>query len=224
METSFWLDRWQRNEIGFHQDTINSHLQTFWPRLGAAPRSTVFVPLCGKSRDMLWLAAQGYRVLGVEISPLAVEAFFSENGLQPRRSVAGAFARWECDEVSLLCGDFFALTPTLLEGGTAVYDRASLIALPPQMRQRYAQHLAELLPPGNKVLLITMEYPQHQMQGPPFCVLEDEVRTLYDDGFHVSAIHGENILDRNPRFRERGLTELREHVYVLTRRGAKNDN
>lgn len=220
MESAFWLERWQRNEIGFHQESVNTYLQAFWSRLGVLPGSTVFVPLCGKSRDMLWLAAQGYRVLGVEISPIAVEAFFTENGLVPERSVTGAFAQWRRDELTLLCGDFFALTPDLLQGVAAVYDRASLIALPPPLRERYAQHLASLLAPGTKLLLITLEYPQHQMQGPPFCVLEDEVRALYEGAFEVTSVQRENVLDRNPRFRERGLTDLQERVYIVNRRGA----
>jgi len=219
MEHSFWLERWQRNEIGFHQNEINTHLQAFWSRLGMQAGDTIFVPLCGKSRDMLWLAAQRHRVLGVEISALAVEAFFAENGLAPERIKSGPFESWQCDEVKLLCGDFFTLTPAMLRGVQGVYDRASLIALPPPMREQYARHLAQLLVPGSRVLLITMEYPPHQMQGPPFCVLEDEVRRLYDAAFEVTQIHAENMLDRNPRFRERGLTDLRERVYVLVRRG-----
>lgn len=219
MEHSFWLERWQRNEIGFHQNEINTHLQAFWSRLGMQPGDTIFVPLCGKSGDMLWLAAQGQRVLGVEISPLAVEAFFAENGLSAERAKTGVFESWRRDEVEVLCGDFFALTPALLKRVSGVYDRASLIALPPPMREQYAQRLGELLAPGTRVLLITMEYAQHQMQGPPFCVLEDEVRRLYDAAFEIAPIHMENILDRNPRFRERGLTDLRERVYVMVRRG-----
>lgn len=219
MEHAFWLERWQRNEIGFHQNDINPHLQAFWSRLGVKPGETILVPLCGKSRDLLWLAAQGYRVLGVEISAIAVEAFFAENGLRAERARTGSFECWQHDEVSLLCGDFFALTPALLREVKGVYDRASLIALPPPQREHYAQHLAQLLAPGTRILLITMEYPQQQMQGPPFCVLEEEVRRLYDAAFEVRQIHTENILDRNPRFRERGLTELWERVYRLERHG-----
>lgn len=224
METSFWIDRWQRNEIGFHQESVNAYLQTFWPRLGLPAGATVFVPLCGKSRDLLWLAAQGYRVLGVEISPIAVAAFFTENGLAPERVATEAFVQWRHDELTLLCGDFFALTPQQLQDVAAVYDRASLIALPPTLRERYVQRLAELLAPGTEVLLISLEYPPHQMQGPPFCIPEAQVHTLYDNAFQVTSIHTESVLDSNPRFRERGLTELREHVYIVNRRGARRRN
>ncbi len=219
MEISFWLDRWKQNEIGFHQTDYNSHLREFWRSLSLKADSAVFVPLCGKSRDLLWLRAQGHAVLGVEVSPIAVQDFFKENRLSPQVTRRGPFEVWEADGLTILCGDFFALTPEWLTAVHAVFDRASLIALPPDMRPRYAAHMAAILPPSAKILLVAMEYPAQSMQGPPFSVGESEVRALYEKHFNVTSLLRKDILADNPRFRERGLSALHEHVYRMERTG-----
>lgn len=217
MEREFWLQRWQRGEIGFHQEEVNPHLANHWPQLGCAPQTEVFVPLCGKSSDMLWLAAQGHRVLGVEISPLAVAAFFAEHELTPQRSALGPFERWQYEDITILLGDFFDLAPSHLVQCRAVFDRASLIALPPEMRTRYARHLSDVLPEAAPVLLITLEYPQHEMQGPPFSVSEQEVHQLYDGDYNVRRIADHDVWAETPRFQAKGLTALQEKVYRLDR-------
>jgi thiopurine S-methyltransferase len=217
MEIPFWHERWKQNEIGFHQTEFNSHLQDFWPTLGVRAGSRVFVPLCGKSRDLLWLRAQGHTVLGVEISPLAVRDFFRENNLTPQVSRREPFDVWETDGLMVLCGDFFALSADGLRDIGAVYDRASLIALPPDLRARYAAHMVSILPQDTHILLVTMEYPAQGMQGPPFSVEENEVHALYEKHFKVTSLLRKDILAENARFRERGLNELHEHVYRLHR-------
>jgi thiopurine S-methyltransferase len=218
MEHDFWHERWKEGQIGFHQDRINSYLTNHFARTGAKQGGTVLVTLCGKSLDMLWLHEQGFRVVGVEISPLAVEAFYSENNLQPAITTSGKFQRYYAENITLLCGDFFDLTAVDIGDVAAVYDRASLIALPPEMRPGYADHLTKLLPHGTNVLLITMEYPHGQMQGPPFSVHESEVHNLYGDNFEVTCLESMNILEKNPRFKERGLSELIERTYLMTRK------
>lgn len=215
MNPDFWQERWHRGEIGWHQDAINLHLAEHWPRLQIAPEAQVFVPLCGKSLDMLWLAARGHRVLGVELSPLAVGSFFNENGLDPRVTDEPPFRRFAVDEIEILCGDFFALTPAQLTGVTAVFDRASLIALPPQMRPRYVAHLRGLLDAGTRVLLITLDYDQQEMKGPPFSVPEAEVRALFGGAFAVRRLAEADVWAENPRFRQRGLSRLSELVFEL---------
>lgn len=218
MDHAFWHARWEANEIGFHQAEINPHLQTHWPVLQAPPHGRVFVPLCGKSRDMLWLAGAGQRVLGVEISALAVEAFFAENGLTATRRDRPAFAEYHSGEVTLLQGNFFALAAEQVADVTAVYDRASLIALPPALRARYADHMTALLPADVPVLLVTLDYPQSEMDGPPFAVSALEVETLYAKHFAITLLGRQDILAENPRFQARGLTRLDEQVYRLVRR------
>lgn len=218
MDSQFWLARWENQEIGFHQEQINLHLQQLWPTLGVAAGQPVFVPLCGKSRDMLWLSSQGHPVLGVEISPLAVEAFFDENALTPEKTPRGAFTEYRSDSLSILCGDFFDLQSADLHGAAAVYDRASLIALPPEMRERYARKMSELLAPDARVLLITLDYPQAEMNGPPFAVRGEEVEALYSDRFELEVCCELDVLEEQPRFRDKGLTRLDERVYTMRRR------
>ncbi len=215
MDTEFWHNRWASGATGWHSDEINVHLQAHWAKLGAESSAKVFVPLCGKSRDMLWLAGQGHRVLGVELSSIAVQAFFEENRLSPDVLDEPPFARYRLGEIEILCGDFFDLTTEHLDGVSAVYDRASLIALPPQTRVRYVQHLMSILPGGVRSLLITLDYPQEQMEGPPFSVTEDEVRALFGKTLGVEKLAAMDILGEALHFRERGLTRLEEHVYRL---------
>jgi thiopurine S-methyltransferase len=228
MTPDFWHGRWQRGEIGWHADAINRHLAQYWPKLAVRPGARVLVPLCGKSLDMLWLAARGHRVTGVELSRVAAEQFFRENDLgahcvdlSPR-----PFSSCAVDEVELLCGDFFDLSPELLLEGDAgpldaVYDRAALIALPPSMRPGYAAHLTRLLRtagrPGmsTESLLISLEYDQGQMSGPPFAVSDEEIHALFEADFSIGRICSFNALSENPRFAQRGLTALSEHIYLL---------
>lgn len=218
MNRDFWQARWDEGRIGFHQDEINPHLQRYWPMLGVAPGATVFVPLCGKSRDMLWLRDRGYSVIGVEIVPRAVEDFFAENNLTATPRPYGAFTLWESEDIKILQGDFFDLSADDVAGIAAVYDRASLIALPPAMRQRYAAQLRGILPSKMSVLLVTMDYPQAEMDGPPFAVTEREIALLYQDYFKIELLCSEDILAANPRFQDQGLSRLQERIYVLTER------
>jgi len=217
MDAQFWHERWEMNEIGFHQAEINIHLQEFWPLLNLPRAQRVLVPLCGKSRDMLWLLEQGYRVLGVELSALAVAAFFQENQLTFQCYPHGAFTCWEQAEIQILSGDFFSLTTDYTSDIKGVYDRASLVALPPELRIRYVRHLASLVTSGTKIFLVTMEYPQTEMASPPFSVSPSEVEELYKDHFRIQRLITKEVLSENLRFAKRGLTRLTEQVYFMER-------
>lgn len=222
MDPEFWHERWRLNQIGFHQREINTHLQAFWERLKLPVGSRIFVPLCGKSRDMLWLRAHGHPILGVELSEIAVRDFFAENGLHPRVSRRGSFAVWESDGITLLCGNFFDLTAADLDDCIGIYDRASLIALPPEMRKGYVQHLQAVLSPLIVILLVSMEYPEGMMQGPPFTVPEPEIRALYASHFILERLYRLDVLTENLSLREKGLSTLVETIYRLRwRTGAK---
>lgn len=215
MNPDFWHERWESRQIGFHRDEVHPYLARFWPALGIAPGSRVFVPLCGKSNDLLWLCAQGHEVVGVEVSPIAVREFFEENRLTPTISTVDSFQCYECDGICLYCGDFFALTASHLAGVSAVYDRAALVALPPEMRGDYARHLLELLPSGAKTLLVAFEYPQHEMPGPPFNVDGAEITALFGTQCDIRLLLEADILAQEPRFRDKGVTRLKEVVYAL---------
>ncbi|WP_025040251.1 thiopurine S-methyltransferase [Nitrosospira briensis] len=215
MEKDYWLERWKREETGFHQNEVNPYLCQYWQALHLAADSEVFVPLCGKSRDMLWLSEQGYAVLGVETSAVAVQAFFKENGYIPNQTSGESFDRYDASGVRILCGDFFDLSKHDLAKTNAVYDRASLIALPPEMRERYAGHLLSILPPAAQILLITLDYPQQEMAGPPFAVSANEVEALYHERFTIRLLSQLDVLAQEPRFEERGLNRLQESIFLL---------
>ena len=218
MKKEFWLERWDRSEIGFHQNEVNPYLLRFWNTLSHPAGSEVFVPLCGKSLDMVWLRQQGCAVLGVELSSLAVQEFFHEQGMPAERVSGDRFDNYIAHGYCLACGDFFDLSKADMAQVSGVYDRASLVALPPEMREQYARHLADILPSGTQILLITFDYPQAEMQGPPFAVSANEVEALYSQYAEIRLLAQEDVLEQNPRFKQRGMTRMQENVFLLTLR------
>ncbi|CRM20455.1 thiopurine S-methyltransferase [Pseudomonas sp. FH4] len=218
MDSTFWHDRWARNQIGFHLPEVNPYLQRHWPGLGLASGARVLVPLCGKSLDLLWLVQQGYRVLGVELSQKAVEEFFQEQHLTAQVSQRGDFKVYQADAIELWCGDFFQLSGADVAGCTALYDRAALIALPPPMRERYVAHLQAIAPQVQDGLLISLDYEQALKAGPPFAVSDDEVRGLLGVHWRLSVLEQRDILAESPKFAQEGVARLEERVYQLTGR------
>lgn len=186
MEHDFWHKKWSDGKIGFHQAEINLYLQSYWQRMGLEGDEKVFVPLCGKTSDMLWLREQGHEVLGVELNASACEAFFSENDAESVIVEGGDFTSHSIDGIDVLCGDFFNLTQEQLSGVTAVYDRAALIALPKEMRSKYVDHLQKVLSPAVNILLVTLEFDEET--GPPFSVSADEVEALFGERFEIKCL------------------------------------
>ena len=217
MQPEFWQERWRAAQIGFHQAAVDRHLQAYWPRLKLPTDSRVFAPLCGKSLDLLWLREQGHWVSGVELSPVAVEAFHLENGIPAMRRSVGDFDVYEADRLSLFRGDFFKLTSALLGDVSAVYDRASLISWAPDLRRDYVEHITALTQAGTQTLLIAVEYPASQMSGPPFPVTAQDVDSLYAKHHTIEQLARHEILELEPRLKARGLSELHEVCYRLTR-------
>ncbi|HEY2675633.1 MAG TPA: thiopurine S-methyltransferase [Steroidobacteraceae bacterium] len=218
MQPEFWQERWRISQIGFHQSSVDRNLQACWPILDMAANSDVFVPLCGKSLDLKWLREQGCKVTGVEVSDIAVEAFFMENGIPARRRPLNGFDLYEAERLRLFRGDFFSLTRELLGNISVIYDRAALISWEPGTRARYVERMTALTLPGVHTLLIVVDFPQAQMQGPPFSVTEDDVDRLYGREHSIEKLLQRDILEIEPRLRARGLTELREVCYRLTRK------
>ena len=188
MEAEFWKQRWNKNEIGWHEGRTNAMLAKHWPALQLATGSRVFVPLCGKTLDMAWLAAQGYRVMGVELSEIAVRDFFGESGLVPACGSRDGFEVSSAGGIEIWCGDLFKLEPRHLADVAGVYDRASLVAMPPSMQPAYAAKLAEILPPGVPMLLVTFTLDEAQPVGPPFSTPPARVRTLFEKDFVIAAL------------------------------------
>ncbi|MCW9012896.1 MAG: thiopurine S-methyltransferase [Gammaproteobacteria bacterium] len=215
MKLDFWKQRWSENQIGFHLNQVNPYLVHHWLDLGIDKGSLVFVPLCGKSLDLVWLARQGHDVLGVECSSLAVESFFSEQKLDFQQAEYKNFKVFNAGNIDILQGDFFDLSKDLMADVNAVYDRASLVALPLDLRKRYVEKLAEVLPVNTHILLVALEYNQQLMQGPPFSVSEQEVAALYESHFEIEKIQQQDILSEQERFREKGLDSLIESIYKI---------
>ena len=202
MEANFWQGRWSEGRIGFHEGKANAHLVKHLAVLGAGRR--VLVPLCGKAEDLAFLAAQGHQVVGVELVEPAVRAFFEEHGAKPEVAREGPFTRYTAQNITLLAGDFFATTRELLGPVDALYDRAALIALPEPMRGQYVKHLRKLMPPGAPGLVITVEYPQDEMEAPPFSVIEAELRSHYA-GLQLELVG--QVLAEGPRMTPIGALE-----------------
>ena len=223
MKAEFWKERWEQDQLGWHQDAANPQLAREWPNLGVAADSLVFVPLCGKTLDMHWLREQGHPVLGAELSPIACRDFFAETEIPVEPETRGAFERYEANGYRLLCGDFFDLRAEDLEGVGGVFDRGSLIALPPDMRERYAKHMTAILPATVKILLLTVQYDQSVVGGPPHSVPTEEVERLFGHAFALTLRHlSEPSKPQHPRFQQAGLATWQEGVWVLERSpGAK---
>lgn len=218
MKSEFWHERWAKNEIGFHLKSVNPFLIKHWNSLSSNSTDTVFVPLCGKSNDLIWLAERVNRVIGIELSQQAIEDFFSENKLTPELIEREHFIEYRYKNIALLCGDFFQLTQNDLVDCQFVYDRASLIALPPEMRKDYAIKLNELLPNEKQRLLITIEYPQQEMGGPPHSVPPEEVQQLFAKRLDITTLESKDILEESQRFKDKGVTQMNEHIFLLNKK------
>ena len=214
----FWHERWQTGQVGFHQSTVHPFLARWWPTLGVPAAARVYVPLCGKSLDMVWLAERGHAIVGTELSPIAIREFFAGQGLEPARAAHGGFIHHSAGPFTILEGDALALTTDRAGPIEAVYDRAALVALPPDMRAAYAASLARLVSPGALGLLVAFEYPQEMKGGPPFSVEAAEIHALFDAAFMVREVERLDVLAASPKFAEIGIPALHETAVILERR------
>lgn len=187
MESSFWLERWVNNQIGWHEREFNPLLTKHFALLQLPPGARVFVPLCGKTRDIAWLLQQGYRVAGSELSELAVQQLFDELGVAPTVTPAGKLRRYAAEGLEIFTGDIFDLDARQLGTVDSIYDRAALVALPPDMRARYASHLIALTQ-GAPQLLITFDYDQNLMPGPPHAVPAAELWLHYAAHYRLELL------------------------------------
>lgn len=196
MEAEFWHDRWQRKKLGFTEKAVNPGLQKHFARLQVAAGAHVFVPLCGKSLDLLWLLEQGCRVTGIDLSSLASEQFFREQAARPASGVVsdrrGELACHRLEGLTFLVGDFFALTPELLGSVDAIYDRAALVAFPRALRVKYARHLLGLAGRAPQ-LTLTFEYEQSIVDGPPFAVFAPELEEHYGAAYRLRQVGREPV-------------------------------
>lgn len=209
MDASFWKDRWERGEIGFHEKQANHFLVKYFNKLSLAKGSRVFVPLCGKTLDIAWLLSQGYRVVGVELSEIAVKQLFEGLGVTPKIAEVGSVQRYRAQNIEIFLGDLFQVTRAMLGPVDAVYDRAALVALPKEMRDRYTEHLVQITDNASQ-LVIAYEYDQSVVNGPPFSVSNDEVRRHYTDSYDLTLLATVDVPGGL-----KGKCPATEHVWLL---------
>lgn len=217
MELSYWKSRWDQGKIGFHSNNYNPRLIRYWPNLPIGVKETVLVPLCGKTPDLIWLSNRGHTVIGVEYSDVACKQFFLENNLSCYSEKEGDFIKHTSGNITIWQGDFLKISPKKVPGFTCIYDRAALVALRPEQRKKYVNKILELSHMPARIFLHTFEYDQQEMNGPPFSVSEKEIHDLYGNFFSKELLLSEEILQKYDRFRQRGLTFLREKAYHLSR-------
>lgn len=187
MEATFWHERWEAQDIGFHLGAPNELLVSHFKTLAVPPGGRVFVPLCGKTRDIHWLLAQGYRVAGAELSPLAVAQLFEELEIAPSIESRGALTHYSGADIDIFVGDIFELSAELLGAVDAIYDRAALVALPDDIRSKYRSHLLTISANARQ-LLLTLEYDTDLLAGPPFSIVAEDVRAYYGDVYEIVAL------------------------------------
>lgn len=192
MEENFWHRKWAEKDIGFHASEANPLLVKYFRELSLTQHSRVFVPLCGKTLDIGWLLAQGYRVVGAELSRLAIEELFAELGVEAEISQSGNILHFSAEAIDIFVGDIFDLSAEKLGQVDAIYDRAALVALPEEMRKRYTRHLIEITHSAPQ-LLITFEYDQSLQPGPPFSISSAEVERHYSDHYKVKLAESQNV-------------------------------
>ncbi|MCW8128537.1 thiopurine S-methyltransferase [Microbulbifer halophilus] len=210
MEADFWHRKWANNETGFHEGEANALLVKHFGRLSIPEGGRVFLPLCGKTRDIAWLLSQGYRVAGAELSEVAIQQLFDELGTEPEVSAAGNLTHYRADKIDMFVGDIFQLSGNLLGQVHAVYDRAALVALPDSMREVYTSHLMDITGRAPQ-LLITFEYDQELMDGPPFSIRDGEVRQHYRNHYRLTQLERKDVPGGF-----KGQCAARESAWLLT--------
>ena len=210
-----WLHFWENNETNWHSDTITQELAEYFELFELEPGDKVFVPLCGKSLDMIYIVNQGFSVVGVEVSEFGIRQFFKENDLKYTVTKVDDFYLYSSENLEIYCGDFFSLTSKHLNNVKAVLDRKSLIALEPDLRQKYVKHLNDIISLGVRILLVTLHYPQHQMSGPPFSVDKSEVESLFSMTFETRELKSFNDIENGSKLVRAGVDYINNAAYCL---------
>lgn len=217
MDPTFWLERWQQGQTGFHLETVHPLLERHWPSCVGQAQGPVMVPLSGKSVDLHYLSARGHAVTGIELSDIAIRQFFEGFGQIPESRRVSCGRVYEKDRIRLFEGDFFDLDRESLGEIAFVYDRAALIAMNPSQQTHYAAQLRALTRPA-PIFLITLEYDPCAMDGPPFTVSAQDVETLFGSHYQIHCLEEGDVIDLNPALKARGLHSLKEAAWWLVPR------
>lgn len=192
MEADFWHQKWQRGEIAFHQSQANPLLVAHFDKLNLAKGNRVFLPLCGKTLDIAWLLSQGYRVVGAELSELAIDELFHSLALKPQVTKVEALLHYSAKDIDIYVGNIFDLSAQIIDAVNAVYDRAALVALPAETRKKYASHMMSITEKAPQ-LLIAYEYDQSLVDGPPFSISEEEVKHHYGADYAMNMLETKTV-------------------------------
>lgn len=218
MDSGFWHECWENNQTGFHLDEVNKVLLKYWPDMQLNDGQRVFVPLCGKTLDIIWLLQQGVEVVAVELSEIALDELAAnisqQLNLMIEKSTDGERSIYRADKLTLIAGDFFALTAQDIGKIDWTYDRAALVALPEEMRADYCRHLMAISVKAPQ-FLVTLDYDQNEMAGPPFAVSQPEVNHHYQSHYQLELLESREIIDQEPKFRERGVSSFKQDAYFL---------
>ncbi len=216
----FWVELWREGRTHFHREDVNPDLIAYWPSLHQAPNATVFVPLCGKSLDILWLSQQGFNVVGIELSEEAVKQFAVEHQLDLQREARGQATCYFTHSISIWVADIFSLAPSHIAPVDAIYDRAALIALPKKLRSHYVDLCLQWLKPGGAILLKTLSYNQQDMEGPPFNVSDEEVVQLYSsECSEIKCIKSsERSKNLDDHLFQRGVNKIKDSVWSIRKK------
>ncbi|MGK0273068.1 MAG: thiopurine S-methyltransferase [Cocleimonas sp.] len=193
MKASFWHQRWKLGEIAFHEQEANHLLVHHLGKLNLVKGSRIFLPLCGKTTDIAYLMSHGYCVTGVELSEIAIQELFHNLEIIPTISVINQLKYYHAEGIDIFVGDFFDLNENILGKTDAIYDRATLVALPFEMRKSYTQHLTKITNNAAQ-LLICFEYNQAIMDGPPFSISPDEIRQHYGNIYSIDSVEKKDII------------------------------
>ena len=218
-QSDYWIQQWRDNKINFHQNSFEPFLEKHFPEMKP---TTVLIPMCGKSKDILFFAQRGHQVIGVEVSELACDAFFSENGIKYTTENIEYFKIYKSKYVTIYCGDFFKVKPEFLNAVSFIYDRAALIALPKETRKNYVVRLLALCSNSSAItktiLLISLEHTAKERTGPPFSVDKVEIQSLYGSSFEVREVDSNEdkiISETHKGFRS---AIVLERVYLLNQK------
>ena len=217
MDKQFWLDKWQKKDTKFDQIQVNPYLIKHERIFESLESKRIFVPLCGKSIDIMWFLKQGAEVIGVELSTIAIESFFAENNVTYEKINKDHFTIYQAKSLKFICGDFFQLDKNDVGDIDWIYDRASLIALDNITRVEYAQKISQLTLNKSKMMLITLSYKTSVPEHPPYSVTDEEVHLLFSKNFQINTLAQNENLDIMPHLIQRGLTDLTDRLYLLTK-------
>jgi thiopurine S-methyltransferase len=217
MQKSFWESRWRKNHIGFHAPEPEADLAGFWGELSPEAGETVAVPLCGKSTDLVWLAGRHKRVFGIEFVEQACRDFFREQGegIEVREEKFARGLTLSAEGITLCCADYMKLRPADVPDAALVYDRAALVALPPEIRGPYAEQTFRLFPRLRGMLVISFEYDETKMSGPPFSVRGDEIRNLYGSRFSIRRVSSTELIGKSEKYQSMGLESMMQTCWIM---------